>query len=344
MGIKNLNKTIKKEAPNAIEKVEFTSLKGKVIAIDTSIFLYKFSYFQPNFIKLFWFQVKRFIDNGIIPVYVFDGAPPDAKSDTLTERKERKEQLDNKITELKDTIEKLNTERETLKKKLKDDKTVAKQIEEIDNNIMLNKHEIKAKEKINIKINSKKTRHLKKMFIEMNVPYITSCTEAEKLAAYLYKEGIVDGVLSEDTDLLPQGIGHVYRDYSLNNYYLTHISLDKVLEEMKFTYEQFVDFCILCGCDYTCTLSKIGPATALSMIKKCNNIEGLLKEKKMCCPNDFKYEEARKLFSDISEITASNTVMKKVATLIEYLEEDKDDLSKIKTDIDIKEYVESFPL
>lgn len=346
MGIKNLNKLLKKEVPNSYAKVSFEELKGKVIAIDTSIFLYKFSYFQPNFTKLFWFQVKRFVDNGIIPVYVFDGAAPDAKSDTLTERKERKEQLEIKINDLKSDIDKMKKERDELKKKLntsKNNEDIIKKIDEIDKNLILTNNTVKAKEKTNIRITAKKVKYLKKMFIEMQIPYITSNTEAEKLAAYLYKIGVVDGVMSEDSDLLPQGIGDIYKDYSLNNYYLTHISLNTALTGLDMTYEQFIDFCILCGCDYSSTLPKIGGITGLSLIKKLGNIEKILEDKKMECPNEFKYQEARKLFVDISKITECDKMMNKVENLITYIKECKNDISNINTEIDIKKFVEEFP-
>jgi flap endonuclease-1 len=339
MGIKNLTKVIKKEAPDAINKIEFKELANKIIAIDTSIFLYKFSYFQPNFIKLFWFQVKRFVENGIIPVYVFDGAPPKAKDDTISDRKEKKEQLEEKIDELKSSLEEMTKTREKLKKefeKTKDNELIAK-IDNIDKTIAENRIEIKSKEKTNIRITSKKVRYLKKLFDEMCVPYVKSITEAEKVAAYLCKKGIVSGVMSDDTDLLPQGVKNVYRDYSVNNYYLTEVKLDNVLNGMDMTYEQFVDFCILCGCDYTGTIPKVGPITAFSLLKKCNNIEGCLKERNMECPVNFKYEDARKLFMDDTEIEESEKMMSRIEKLKDSLE------NEIKTDIDITKWYNGFP-
>lgn len=40
--------------------------------------------------------------------------------------------------------------------------------------------------------------------------------------------------------------------------------------------EQFIDFCILCGCDYTGRISNIGPVRAYGFIKKHQNIEEFL--------------------------------------------------------------------
>ena len=52
--------------------------------------MYKYKYKSgDNFIVDFLEQINRLI-NEIEPTYVFDGAPPSEKSDTLKSRKERK--------------------------------------------------------------------------------------------------------------------------------------------------------------------------------------------------------------------------------------------------------------
>ena len=58
MGIKNLNSFLKNNASEGIEETDISSLSGNTIAIDTSIFLYKFMYsgrFIDNFMSLYHF-------------------------------------------------------------------------------------------------------------------------------------------------------------------------------------------------------------------------------------------------------------------------------------------------
>mmetsp|Transcript_13560 Transcript_13560/g.1210 ORF Transcript_13560/g.1210 Transcript_13560/m.1210 type:complete len:81 (+) Transcript_13560:706-948(+) len=73
------------------------------------------------------------------------------------------------------------------------------------------------------------------------------------------------------------------------------------------TYEEFVDMCILCGCDYTCTIEGIGPVTAYKLIKEHKNIEKVIehlkkenesdkKKKKFEIKPEFNYKESRELF------------------------------------------------
>ena len=67
--------------------------------------------------------------------------------------------------------------------------------------------------------------------------------------------------------------------------------LDTILSDLELNYTQFIDLCILCGCDYTCTIPKVGPVNALKLIKKhitIDNFENV--------PKEFDYQTARRLF------------------------------------------------
>ena len=98
MGIKDLTAFLREHAPNSISKgnlSQFTSQFPKSrrlrAAIDTSLFMYKYKYKSgDNFIVDFLEQINRLLINNIEPIYIFDGAPPSEKSDTLKSRKERK--------------------------------------------------------------------------------------------------------------------------------------------------------------------------------------------------------------------------------------------------------------
>lgn len=41
---------------------------------------------------------------------------------------------------------------------------------------------------------------------------------------------------------------------------------------------EFIDLCILCGCDYTHTIGGMGPKGAFTMLKEHQDIEGVLKK------------------------------------------------------------------
>ena len=103
-------------------------------------------------------------------------------------------------------------------------------------------------------------------------------------------------------DFLPSGTGILIRNYNLGNM-VDEYNLEKVLELSDLTYDKFVDFCILCGCDYTCKIHRLGFTTAYKSLKKYKNIEEIIenlciKEEKYKLPENFNYETARKLLKN----------------------------------------------
>ncbi len=57
---------------------------------------------------------------------------------------------------------------------------------------------------------------------------------------------------------------------------LLEFRLADILTGMELTMPQFVDLCILCGCDYTDTIRGIGPKNALKLIKAHGTIEKVI--------------------------------------------------------------------
>jgi flap endonuclease-1 len=83
-----------------------------------------------------------------------------------------------------------------------------------------------------------------------------------------------------------------------------------MMEDLQLNEEEFVDMCILCGCDYASKIEGIGPVKAYKFIKEFHSIENILEfcrnenEKegkiKYVLPKeeDFSFEEARELFKN----------------------------------------------
>ena len=51
------------------------------------------------------------------------------------------------------------------------------------------------------------------------------------------------------------------------------IDVSTVLSSLQLSREQFVDFCVLCGCDYAQKLRGVGPKTALKLIVTHKTLE-----------------------------------------------------------------------
>lgn len=327
MGIKSLNTILKNYAPGAIKKIPYHNLKGKIIAIDTSIYLYRFKYSTNNIINGFSNQIIKFLKNGIIPFYILDGIPPEEKQDVLNGRKNKKINLNDKC----DMLAKLSNDNFDIDEYIKKNDNINNKdsIKKFYHNIKCTntnltddkiENEIKKIKKQIITIKKDDITCLIELFNLFNIPYFECDGEAETFCAVITKEGLVDGCLTEDTDYIATGGYYLYKDFSISKKELIQINFRKILEELEFTYDQFLDMCILCGCDYTNKIKGIGPVSAMKLIKKYKNIESVLEyiktKKKHKIPESFNYIKARKLFKDPTFVYNINELKSKCKIIV----------------------------
>jgi flap endonuclease-1 len=282
MGIKDLNPFIKANVPEAIEHVHFSKLSGKRVAIDTSIYFYKFLYKNDRYLESFFLQISKLLRWGIVPIYVFDGVPPKEKTEEIQQRIIKKNNIKYKIEELDKSV---NDELDVSKKK----------------HIYI---EIAKLKKKLIYVKSEYIINLKYFLDLLNIKYIQSEGEADSLCSKLNKNNVVDMVMSDDMDLLTSGTKMLLRDYcnSSNNIYTYNVNL--IYEKLGFDYDMWVDFCILCGCDYSKRIKGFGPNSIFKSIKEFKNIETIMNEyvgenkKYTNIPKVFNYEKSRELFKE----------------------------------------------
>ena len=283
MGIRQLNKIINLYSPSAIKEISIDDIIGSKIAIDSSIFIYKYRHVDRNsensHLNGFLYKLCFYLKKGIIPIFIFDGYPPEAKKQTLIDRGEKKDKIKQKINNLEEIIKsKLFTE-------------------QLPNELSINIEIRKLKNQITnvTKIHRQECKYFLKL---LGIPIIESEGEAEQTCAILQKKGIVDYTFTEDTDSLTFGAPKVLKSAKkVEKIIIT--DLNQILMDFKFNMDEFIDFCILCGCDYCPTINRIGPKTAFELIKKYRNIETVLDniKNKYKIPDNFDYKTARMLFN-----------------------------------------------
>ena len=82
MGIKHLNRFFRNTIPNSMKFVSIAELSGKKIAIDISIYLYKYVS-DGNLIENIYLMLSIFTHYNIIPIFIFDGKPPNEKKECI---------------------------------------------------------------------------------------------------------------------------------------------------------------------------------------------------------------------------------------------------------------------
>lgn len=280
MGIKSLNSLLKKKAPNCSGEYFLSTWRGKRIAIDANNWFYTsmavshshnvkatdvtyqeidnektFTIWLNRHLKYFIF---RFLECGVTPVFIFDGGPPVQKDGTLMTRRDNKEI----------TLEQIN-------KKRKEMNTLSSQ-EDIE--------ELKKLYRKQIPLADGEMESFKCILSAMGIPYIDANFEAEEAATILCIEGIVAAVFSADYDTLARGCPVMIRSFEgrkVNPYtrrnepQVDAVILNSVLSQLSLTYAQFLDFCIMCGCDYNTNIPRIGVMTSYDLILNYKSIDNL---------------------------------------------------------------------
>ncbi|MCC6011189.1 MAG: flap endonuclease-1 [Desulfurococcaceae archaeon] len=251
-------------------------LKGRVVAIDAYNALYQFlsAIRQPDGTPLMdsqgrvtshlsglFYRTVNLIENGIKPVYVFDGTPPELKAKEIERRKAIREDAQKKYEEAVRTGD-LESAR---------------------------KYAVIAS-----KLTVDMVQEAKRLLEAMGVPYVEAPAEGEAQAAYLAKVGDAYATASQDYDSLLFGSPRLIRNLTISGKrklpkreeYVEIppevIELDKLLKALGISHEALVDIGILVGTDYNPDgFENIGPKRAYQLIKTYGSIEkipkGLLK-------------------------------------------------------------------
>jgi len=277
MGIRGLNNLIKKYAPEAISEKEISLYKGSKVAIDCSILLYKFKYASRasnSHIIGLANRIKYYFMNGILPVFIFDGTPPEAKKSVLVKRHANKEKMYVRIEYLRSKLQDADENEK---------KTISDEIEKLLSHLIVIK---------------KKDVEECKYFLELSgIPYCTAPEDAEKYCAFLQKNGLVDYTITDDTDATTFGCKKILKTGISR--YITEIDTDIILSKFGMDMKSFIDFCILSGCDYTEPIPQVGPVTSFNLIRKHKCIEEVLKTINKPIDN-FNYITPRKIFTEFN--------------------------------------------
>jgi flap endonuclease-1 len=239
--------------------VEWESLAG-VAAVDAHNALYQFLSIirQPDGTPLMdregrvtshlsglFFRTVNFIEKGIRPVYIFDGAPPDFKTATIEQRREARRVAGEKW-------------QEALRKgDLDEAYKQARSSSRVDEAVI---------------------ESAKSLLRLMGIPAVDAPSEGEAQAAFMAIRGDVSYPVSQDYDSLLFGAPVLVRNLTVSgkrkfrNRTLTvrpeRIVLKEVIEGLDISREQLVEIGILIGTDFNEGIRGVGAKTALKLVRQ----------------------------------------------------------------------------
>jgi len=235
MGIRGLTGWIQWAAPDTIVKnPSWEQWKGKTIGIDILGFLYKAKAQRQSTILFLAKMIAAYRRLGITPIPIYDGRPPDEKRDALKLRAALRVDSDEKKKILEYDLETIP-------------------MSDVQKSVVLT--ELKVLNNNTSYLTSEERDQTKQFFYACGVLFLNASGEADNVLAYFAKRGLIDAVVSNDLDLLARGVETllVPESYALPGDASGWIqySLSGILKAVEFSYTQFVEMCVLMGCDYT---------------------------------------------------------------------------------------------
>ncbi|ETK76534.1 hypothetical protein F441_17413 [Phytophthora nicotianae CJ01A1] len=245
MGISGLLPVLK----SITETKNIEEYKGRTLAIDGYCWLHRAIYScsqeiclgqeTDKYVTYFMDRITALLHNGVTPYVVFDGGPLPMKKGTEEERRKSRQ----KNREL--GIQHYNNKRFGEARKCF----------------------IRAAD-VSPYMAHRVIQHLK----AHNVAYVVAPYEADAQLAYLVKNRLADGVITEDSDCLPFGCQTVLfkmdRDNVAQEIQTANLKKNKGMSFHMFTEQMFLEMCIFSGCDYLPSIPGFGLKKAYTAMKQ----------------------------------------------------------------------------
>ena len=229
MGIKHLNRFLRTECSDSIKFVSIEELSGKKIAIDISIYMYKF-HADNVLIENIYLMLSIFKHYKITPIFVFDGKSPTEKKALLEKRKADKKEAEKQYNKLK--------------KELAENK----EIDEADKQEIISNMDLLKKQFVYI--TREKIEEVKDLIRAYGATYYDAIGEADELCAQLVIKNKVWACLSEDMDMFVYGCQRVIRYISLLNHTIVLYDNKEILNTLQMTQQELREICVISGTDY----------------------------------------------------------------------------------------------
>ena len=267
MGIKGLPKLIQDTAgTSAVRTYKFSDFNGWTVSVDASLLLHSTVVAMrssgkdmknargelTSHLHGLFYKVLIFLQNDMVPIFVFDGKAPDIKNKTIARRRLRKDEAQKSLDVLTDS----------------EDEQYIKHFKQT------------------FKPTKENIKEAQLLLDLMGIPYIVAPGEADVICAWLAArcdestgQRYVKGVCSDDSDMLAFGARYLFKDmlrFMNINKPVKVISLRKTLVKMNLEMGQFIDLCVLLGTDYCDNIKGIGPKGAYKLIKKYGTLENVL--------------------------------------------------------------------
>lgn len=314
MGIKNFHKFLRKHAPELYQEIHISQFKGKTIAIDINIYLYKYkSTHKERWINMLFMLLLQLKQHQINCVCIYDTKAPVEKNARKAERRQRKKNAEDKIFEIQEALQLYHSKQIVspilleicAKKDGKLKKLLKLNTDTID--IALIHKEIVFLSNQIVNITRQDVDTSKELLSVLGIPFFNADGEAETLCSYLCCHHQVDAVLSDDTDVLVYGTPIFITKLNVREGVCVVLNPEKIVQVLNISFEQFVDLCIMSGTDYNDNIPNVGNEKAYKLLLKYKSIEGIEHSRPELSCDGLNYKRIREIFHTPSKLPSYDT-------------------------------------
>jgi len=318
------------------DKTQLEAFTNRIVAIDAYNAIYQFLAIirGPEGLHLtdsqgrvtshitgLMFRNINFLSMGIKPVYVFDGVPPSLKSAEIEKRRQIKKEATVKY------------EKAVSSGDMEEARKYAQQTTSMKDGMVDDS---------------------KKLLDLFGIPHIQAPSEGEATAASLTATGQAFASASQDFDSILFGAKRLVRNFTNSgrrklpnrNSYIEvlpeMIEFQKNLDGLELSIEELVDVGILIGTDFNPDgFERVGPKTALKMIKQHNRLEDIPNIQEQL--NEIPFDEIRKIFlkPNVAKVEKIEFGEPDYAGIADYLADERD-FSRDRVETSLKRLKKSF--
>ncbi len=258
------------------EPISLDDLSNRIVAVDAYNTIYQFLSIirgpdgtplkdshgmVTSHLSGLFYRTINLLEHRITPVFVFDGIPPALKQRTIEARMRRREEA-----------------REQWEKALKEGMVA----------------EARTHAMASTRINKEIVQSAKELLDYMGIAHIQAPSEGEAQAARMTKEGLVYASATQDYDIFLFGADVAVRNLTISgrrkiprkNVFVDitpeRVELKRLLESLKLDQKQLIWLGMLVGTDFNEGIDKVGPKTALKIVrerKSLKEVVGYVKDK-----------------------------------------------------------------
>ncbi|WFD23206.1 hypothetical protein MEQU1_001894 [Malassezia equina] len=233
------------------------AFRGRTLGIDGYVWLHRGAYAcamdlalgrpTTRYITYAMHRIRMLQHYGVKPYVVFDGGPLPSKAGTESERESRRAEHRQRGLAL----------------------YAQKRVSEARDAFVRS-----------IDITPQMAHELIKVLRSHGIPYLVAPYEADAQLAFLEQSGVIDGIISEDSDLLVFGCRHVL--FKMDTYghcveiQRAHLSQVTQPSFAGWGDREFRHMAILSGCDYLPSIAGMGLRSAHRLLRKYASVERLL--------------------------------------------------------------------